>query len=178
YKDYRTWPEDERWELINGTACSMSPAPLREHQGLVGLVYRAFADKLTGQGCKTYMSPIDVFFFSENVNLDDADNVVQPDVIVVCDPAKLIPEGIRGAPDLVVEVISPGTAMRDQTEKRGIYERGGVREYWIANPTTLEVLVYTLKDGRYGLPVPASLLDGVPSEIFPGLVARVRRDEL
>ena len=178
YADYLTWPDDERWELIRGTAYSMSPAPRREHQGLAGLVYRAFAEGPAGHGCKSYISPIDVFLNAQDEHLDNEDTVVQPDVVVVCDPSKLIPEGIKGPPDLVVEVISPATAMRDQSEKRELYERAGVREYWIANPTTLEVLVYVLKDGRYGLPTPASLTDGVRSRIFPDLVVRARKDDL
>jgi Uma2 family endonuclease len=184
YRDYRGRPDDERWELIDGVAYGTSPAPRREHQGLVGAVYRALADHLAaaasgrGPGCKAYVSPIDVFFSAADEELDETSVVLQPDVVAVCDPAKLIPEGIQGAPDLVIEVISPGTAMRDQTEKRAIYEREGVREYWIANPMTLEVLVYTLIDGRYGLPVPASLPEGVPSRVFPGLVVVVRADDL
>lgn len=183
YRDYRTWPDDERWELMDGTAYAMSPAPRREHQGLAGLIYRSIMEHLSSRDCKSYIAPIDVFFLQENEDLDDAVFVVQPDVVVVCDPAKLIPEGIKGAPDLVVEVISPSTAMRDQTEKREIYERGGVREYWIANPMTLEVLVYARSagsagDGGYDLPIPARLPDGVQSRIFPGLTVRVTKEEL
>jgi hypothetical protein len=85
---YRGWPEDERWELISGVAYGMSPAPRREHQGLAGLVYRSFANTLTKQGCKTYMSPIDLYFLTGDEDLDDAGTVVQPDGV----PTRIFPE--------------------------------------------------------------------------------------
>lgn len=183
YRDYRTWPEDERWELIAGSADAMSPAPRREHQGLVTKLSAQVSAFTSAGGCKSYVSPIDVFLPTADEDLDDIDLVLQPDIVIVCDPAKLIPEGIRGAPDLVIEVMSPGTAMRDQTEKRTLYEAYGVKEYWIANPTTLEVLVYCATpkdtgDPAYGLPVPGSLIAGVASRVFDGLVLQAAPEDL
>jgi Uma2 family endonuclease len=104
--------------------------------------------------------------------------VLQPDLMVVCDPDKLIDEGIRGAPDLIIEVLSPGTAMHDQTGKRDVYEKHGVREYWVVNPHTFEVLVYRLKDAVFGLPVPASLNSPIPVGLFPGLSLSAKKSEL
>ena len=178
YRDYRTWPENERWELLHGTAYAMSPAPRRDHQGLVIRIATRIAAHLEDAPCKLYAAPIDVFFPAVDEPLDEVDVVLQPDVVVVCDPAKLVPEGIRGAPDLIVEVISPASAMRDQTEKRLLYEAAGVREYWIANPNTLEVLVYSLLEGKFGLPVPGTLIDGVAVGIFPGLIVRAQLADL
>jgi Uma2 family endonuclease len=96
--------------------------------------------------------------------------------MVVCDQNKLIDEGIRGAPDFIIEILSPTTAMRDQSDKKLIYESKGVREYWIANPNTLEVFRYVLQNGRYGLAQPALLTDGAEASIFPELKIRVTRD--
>jgi Uma2 family endonuclease len=131
YRDYRSWPEDERWELFHGTAFAMSPAPQRIHQGMVVRLLVQLSAYFEGKPCKPYMAPVDVFFPDGDETLDDIDLVLQPDLMVVCDPDKLIDEGIRGAPDLIIEVLSPGTAMRDQTDKRDIYEKYGVREYWV-----------------------------------------------
>jgi len=178
YQDYRSWPEEERWELFHGTAFAMSPAPQRIHQGLVVRLLVQLSAFFEGKSCKPYVAPVDVFFPDGDEALDDIDLVLQPDLMVVCDPGKLIDEGIRGAPDLIIEVLSPGTAMRDQTDKRDIYEKKGVREYWVVNPHTFEVLVYSLKDAAYGLPVPASLNSPIPVGIFPGLSLSAKKSEL
>jgi len=103
---------------------------------------------------------------------------VQPDILVVCDPAKLIEEGVRGAPDFIVEILSPATALKDQSEKKELYEKKGVREYWVVNPHTLETFVYLLRDGSYGLPRVYSLRASVDVTIFPGLALRAREEEL
>ena len=178
YQDSRSWPEEERWELFHGTAFAMSPAPQRIHQGLVVRLLVQLSAFFEGKSCKPYVAPVDVFFPDGDEALDDIDLVLQPDLMVVCDPGKLIDEGIRGAPDLIIEVLSPGTAMRDQTDKRDIYEKKGVREYWVVNPHTFEVLVYSLKDAAYGLPVPASLNSPIPVGIFPGLSLSAKKSEL
>ena len=104
--------------------------------------------------------------------------MVQPDAFVVCDKSKLIDEGVKGAPDFIIEILSPSTAMKDQTEKRRLYEEKGVREYWILNPETLELFIYTLKDGRYGLPATADIREPVAVGIFEGLSLTVREEDL
>jgi Uma2 family endonuclease len=96
--------------------------------------------------CETFVAPIDVFLSGQ---ADEADTVVQPDVLVVCDPAKVADDGIRGAPDFVAEILSDSTAYKDLNEKRGLYERAGVREYWIVRPDDGGVLAWRLADGRY-----------------------------
>ncbi len=178
YADYRSWPEGERWELIDGEAYAMSPAPRRLHQGLAIQIAAQLDSFFTGKPCRPYVAPVDVFICAPDEPLDAATRVVQPDAFVVCDRSKLIDEGVKGAPDFIIEVLSPGTAMKDQTEKRRLYEDGGVREYWIVNPETLEVFLYTLNDGRYGLPSVADLRGPVPVGIFPGLSLRVRPEDL
>ncbi len=178
YADYKSWPEGERWELIDGEAYAMSPAPRRIHQALA-IQFAGQLDPLfSGKPCRPYIAPVDVFLTEAGESLDEAVHVVQPDAFVVCDKSKLIDEGVRGAPDFVIEVLSPATAMKDQTQKRRLYETQGVREYWIVNPETFEVFIYCLKDGEYCLPAVADLRGPVSVSIFPGLALRVRPEDL
>lgn len=141
--DYLTWPDDERWELIDGVAYSMAPAPTVKHQGIAGRFYSRLEQRLSGKTCRPFIAPVDVVL-SES-------NVVQPDVFVVCDPAKITDKNIQGAPDLVVEVLSPATATRDLREKKALYMSAGVREYLIVDPLELYVQRFRLDDnGHYG----------------------------
>ena len=137
YRDYLSWPEGERWELIDGVAYAMAPAPYRAHQGIVGELHRQFANYLLDGPCRVYAAPFDVKF---NADADDAaPTVLEPDLVVCCDPNKLTPQGIHGAPDLVVEVLSPGSAIADRKHKFAVYERSGVEEYWIVDSKVVEV---------------------------------------
>ena len=141
--DYMSCPDDERWELIAGKVYNMSPAPTIKHQGIVGDFYNQLKQQLKGKPCIPYVAPVDVV-------LSD-DDVVQPDVLVVCDPAKITEKNIQGAPDLVVEVLSPSTALKDMREKRLLYERSGVREYVVIDPLEEYVQRFSLhNDGHYG----------------------------
>jgi len=141
--DYLNWPDDERWELIAGEVYNMSPAPTVKHQSIVGDFYNQLKQQLKGKSCVPYVAPLDVV-------LSDND-VVQPDVLVVCDPAKITEKNIQGAPDLVVEVLSPGTALKDMREKKALYERSGVREYVVIDPLEEYVQRFCLQnDGHYG----------------------------
>jgi len=178
YRDYKAWPEGERWELIHGEAYAMSPAPRRLHQNLV-IQFAAQLDTFfSGKPCRPHIAPVDVFLPEGDEKLDDIQEVVQPDAFVVCDRTKLIDEGVLGAPDFIIEILSPSTAMKDQTQKRMLYEARGVREYWIVNPDTLEVFIYLLKGERYGLPTVADLRQPVPVSIFAGLVLQARPEDL
>ena len=181
WQDYCTWPDDERWELINGKAyplIGMSPSPRRRHQALSGRLFGQLDRFFEGKSCQLYDAPMDVFLPMGDQALADIDKVVQPDLFVVCDRSKLIDEGILGAPDFIIEILSPGTAMVDQTEKKALYEQHGVREYWIVNPETLEVFIYRMNEGRYGLPSVADLTLATAVSIFPGLELRVRPESL
>lgn len=178
YREYRSWPDDERWELIHGAAFDMSPAPRRRHQALLLQISAQLEAFFSGKPCRPHIAPVDVVL-SNDESLDDARTVVQPDAFVVCDPAKLLDEGVHGAPDFVIEVLSPNTAMKDQSEKRLLYETHGVSEYWIINPDTFEVFIYMLTSDRtYGLPAVADLRDGPAVSRFPGLSLTVRPDDL
>lgn len=176
YKDYKNWGDDIRCELWYGEPVMMSPAPHRRHQKLLFDIALQINSFLEGKPYQVYLAPLDVFLPEADESLDDCDLVVQPDLMVVCDQTKLIDEGIRGAPDFIIEILSPPTAMRDQSDKKLIYESKSVREYWIANPNTLEVFRYVLQDGRYGLAQPALLTDGAESSLFPGMKIRVAQE--
>lgn len=126
WDDYRAWPEDERWEIIDGMAYAMSPAPSTKHQSVTLNLGGALRNALAGKPCKPFIAPTDV-------KLSESD-VVQPDILIVCDPAKITPSHIEGAPDVTIEVLSPNTSTKDLREKKDLYERGGVKEYVVVDP--------------------------------------------
>jgi len=164
YADYRTWPEDERWELIHGEAWNMSAAPSLNHQRIIVRMSQWIATFLEGRPCEVIVAPLDVFFPADaHQPEDEVDTVVQPDLVVVCDPGKLYTRGCRGAPDWVIEILSPYTSSKDMHQKRALYQEQGVREYWIIDPAGRYVHVYLLgEDGQYGEPsvhVPPAALE-------------------
>lgn len=141
--DYLSWPEGERWELLGGVPYSMSPAPSIKHQNMVMNIAAWLSVSLKGKTCKPFVAPVDVI-------LSEGD-VVQPDVFVVCDPEKIGEKAVKGVPDLVFEVLSPGTALKDMREKKALYERAGVREYVVIDPLENYVQRFALNDTlQYG----------------------------
>ena len=169
YADYLQWPDETRYELIDGEAFLMSPAPLVEHQEIAGEVYCQLANQLDGQPCRPYIAPVDVRLPRKDEADAAIDTVVQPDVLVVCDPHKIDRRGVRGAPDWVLEVLSPSTAAHDQIAKRRTYERAGVREYWLVHPGDRTLTVYVLDNGQYGRPEIYELKDVTPIGVLPGV---------
>ncbi len=167
YADYQTWPDDTRYELIDGVAYAMAPAPTRTHQSLVLELARQIATALKGKPCQAFVAPFDVRLFAADAADEQVDTVVQPDVLVVCDPDKVDERGVRGAPDWVAEVLSPGSAARDQIVKLALYERAGVREYWLLHPTDRLVTVYRLEAGRYGRPEISEMKDSLGIGVLP-----------
>lgn len=151
YADYLSWPEDVRYELIDGEAFLMA-GPDLAHQDIVGEIYRQLGNALNGKLCRPFIAPFDVRLPKPGEQDAQASTVVQPDVMVICDPAKLDRRGVLDAPDLVVEVLSPSTAGHDHVLKRRIYERVGVREYWLVHPIDRVLHVYRLGDDGYGKP--------------------------
>ena len=169
YADYLQWPDDARYELIDGEAFLMAPAPLIEHQEIAGDVYYQLRNQLDGQPCRPYIAPVDVRLPRKDEADTAIDTVVQPDVLVVCDPAKIDRRGVRGAPDWLLEVLSPSTAAHDQIAKRRTYERAGVREYWLVHPGDRTLTVYLLDNGQYGRPEIYELKDATPIGVLPGV---------
>ncbi len=150
YADYLTWPDDERWELIDGVAYDMSPAPFVKHQEIVGNVFFVLKTFLKGKKCTPYISPFDIRFPEMSINDDTIYTVVQPDVLVYCDPSRVDKRGGIGAPDLVVEVLSESTRMKDLTSKLLLFQRSVVKEYWVIDPETDILYQYILdKNGMY-----------------------------
>lgn len=143
WDDYRRWPDGERWELIDGQPWAMAPAPSISHQTVAGRCYARLERHLNGKPCRPFIAPTDV-------KLSDFD-VVQPDVLVVCDPTKVTQTHIEGAPELVIEVLSPHTAARDLRDKKALYERAGVREYLVIDPLEQYAVRFRRDDrGRFG----------------------------
>ncbi|MDP4144449.1 MAG: Uma2 family endonuclease [Bacillota bacterium] len=172
YEDYLNWPEDERWELIDGYTY-MSAAPSRRHQEIQVELLRQISNYLSGKTCRVYGSPFDVRFAKKD-ELDKAiKNVVQPDITVVCDRSKLDDRGCKGSPDLIIEIVSPSTASVDYIKKLSLYENNEVKEYWIVHPTDEIVMIYKLNgEKNYGRPEIYSKEDEVKVGIFSDLTIR------
>lgn len=150
YADYLTWQVQERLELIKGRLFKMSPAPLRYHQELSGALHREFSTYLKRKPCKVFHAPFDVRLPRSNDERCDEQiyTVVQPDITVVCDRTKLDRRGCLGAPDLIIEILSPSTAAKDVKDKFQLYEESGVREYWVVHPEEALIDVFTLDEQR------------------------------
>ena len=147
--DALTWDERERIELIDGAPVMMAP-PSRLHQEIITALLAQFYNYLEGKKCKVYPAPFAVRLFERaDDRPEDVDTMVGPDLSVVCDPGKLDDIGCKGAPDLIIEVLSPSTQCHDRLTKYNLYERAGVPEYWIVSPEERTVQVSTLVDGRY-----------------------------
>jgi len=153
YADYKTWDDNERWEIINGVVYNMSPAPMRIHQKISGTVFRKIGNYLEGKSCQVYDAPFDVRFIDyENQADDEIEIIVQPDIVIVCDENKLDDYGCKGSPDIIIEIISPSTFKRDKIEKFYLYEKYEVKEYWIVFPCEKIVEIYKLTKGKYEIP--------------------------
>ena len=144
-----TWDEQDRIELIDGYPVMMAP-PSRRHQEISGELFGQLRDYLKGKKCEIYHAPFAVRLFErDGERPEDVDTLVEPDISVVCDPSKLDDIGCKGAPDLVMEILSPSTTRHDKFTKFNLYQRAGVREYWIVDPVSKSVQVFVLEDGRY-----------------------------
>lgn len=146
FADCLTWDERDRIEIVNGEAIMMSP-PTRAHQKILMELARQFANYLEGKKCEVYPAPFAVRLFEKaGDSPKDVDTMVEPDISIVCDNDKLDKHGCKGAPDMVIEILSPSTQRHDQLVKLGLYQRAGVREYWIVDPENQTVRVM-LRDG-------------------------------
>ena len=173
YADYLQWPDGERWELIDGKAYAMAPAPTISHQALAGQLFRQIDEALDGTPCRALIAPVNVLLPASDEADDHATTVVQPDILVVCDPAKLTERNVRGAPDWIIEVLSPATARHDHLTKRALYERAGVREYWLVHPVRpRHYLVHPERRAQYGGPEIADMAGERAPTIFPEIVIR------
>ncbi len=172
YQDYLGWNFKERVELIKGKLYKMSPAPSRIHQKVSGNLNYSIKHYFKNKSCEVYAAPFDVRLplpleYQQEKKIT---TVVQPDICVICDLSKLDPRGCVGAPDWVIEILSPKTGAKDINEKFDIYEHSGVREYWIVHPTDCTVLPYLLDNkGKFRLvrQRPYTIGEQIPVGIFP-----------
>ena len=169
YADYLTWEIDEMVELIKGKVFrSAAAAPRRRHQEAVLSLGTILSILLKSKPCKVFIAPFDVRLPVKSKKNEEIFTVVQPDICVVCDRSKLDDAGCLGAPDLIVEVLSPGNNKKELKYKYEVYEQSGVAEYWIIHPNEETLLIYTLTDGKY---VPSRLFtwgDVVKSAVIEG----------
>ena len=167
YADYLTWQVAERIELIKGKIWKMSPAPSSYHQRMsTKLIYRLqgyFEDK----SCEVFAAPFDVTFTKAGESKEAAKTVLQPDLCVICDLSKIDQRGCNGAPELVVEILSPGNSRHEMKRKYAIYEEYGVQEYWVVHPEEETVQIYTLEDGIFRGHQPVFKEDTISSHLFP-----------
>jgi Uma2 family endonuclease len=166
YADYLTWQFQERVELIMGKIFRMSPAPSSKHQYCITVLNSAFYSFLKGKLCKVFPAPFDVQLpLDPKIN----NNVVQPDITVICDSSKITKEGCVGAPDLVVEVVSKSSVKRDLHEKYDLYEMAGVKEYWLVNPNDKSLIIFVLdENGKYLPSKPLTSGDIATSKVLNG----------
>jgi len=170
YADYLLWQFQERVELIKGKIFKMSPAPNTSHQTISVNLSRELFVFFHKKSCLAYAAPFDVRLPVKDKKGRQS-TVVQPDLCVICDKSKLDEQGCNGAPDWVIEILSPGNSRFEMREKFRVYEEAGVREYWIVNPTERIVLQYILNEaGQYSGLAPAGEEDQLRPHIFPDLV--------
>ena len=149
YADYFSWKFEERVELIKGKIFRMSPAPNRMHQKLAGYIYRKMGNFLEGKPCDVYTAPFDVRIPRKSKDDKEIITVLQPDVCVICDLEKLDFRGCIGAPDIVVEVLSPGNNAKEMKNKYEVYEEAGVKEYWVVSPQDQWLQIHTLVNDKF-----------------------------
>lgn len=146
YADYLLWQYEERLELIRGKIFKMS-GPNTAHQEVCGNIFAAFHNFLRKKPCRVFVAPYDIRLPFQNKKKDhEITTVVQPDICVVCDESKIEERGCCGAPDLIVEILSPGDSRKDVQIKFDLYEEAGVKEYWIVHPTKKHMVVHIQKE--------------------------------
>ncbi len=171
YADYLTWKFQEKLELIKGKIFKMSPAPNTFHQRVSFNITLLLGNYFKSHSCNLFVAPFDVRLLDVKKSKADKDvyNVVQPDLCVICDNKKIDERGCIGAPDLIIEILSPGNSNKEMRYKFDLYEEAGVKEYWIVNPADKTMLQFVIKNKKYIGLHPLIYEDTVTSTIFPEL---------
>jgi Uma2 family endonuclease len=169
YADYLQWQFKERLELFKGKIFKMSPAPNRFHQLVLGNLHINVMNFFNQKECQVYLAPFDVRLVKQKTKDEKVVTVVQPDLCIVCDAEKLDDRGCNGAPDLVVEILSPGNTKKEMGIKFDLYEKNGVKEYWIIDPTEKNLFIYTAQNGKFIGLKPLTEDDKIKSPLFPNL---------
>ncbi|AWG20883.1 restriction endonuclease [Flavobacterium faecale] len=167
YSDYLLWQFSERVELIRGFIKKMSPAPSRNHQTISQNLNWKIYGFFQNHPCSVYVAPFDVRLPIQSAKKDTT--IVQPDLCIICEESKLDDRGCNGAPDLIVEILSPNNSKHDLHTKFNLYQESGVKEYWLVEPEERMVLVYTLKNGEYIGLKPFTEGELIKSPLFPDM---------
>jgi Uma2 family endonuclease len=177
YADYLTWKFSERVELYKGWIMKMAPSPSVSHQKSNTFLIWAMYDFFQKSKCEIFTAPLDVRLLdsksSKKKKNEDIFTVVQPDIMVVCDLEKIDNQGIIGAPDLIVEIISPGNSKKELKYKYELYELNGVKEYWVVNPLEKNIMLYILVGNNFELHKIFFDDDVCKSVLFKGLKIKV-----
>ena len=177
YADYLKWEFDERLELIRGKIFRMSPAPSANHQRISAIIHIEIGYFLKKKSCRAFAAPFDVRFPRRSQDDREIMTVLQPDICVICDPSKIDERGGIGAPDIVIEILSPGNNKKELKNKYEVYEEAGVLEYWIFHPAEKTFLRNTLQESRkFQLSDFLTLGDEVTTPVLPGF--RLSLDEV
>lgn len=175
YRDILDFPEEERYELYDGQLVALA-SPSTRHQAISGELNAQLREFLRGKPCKVFSAPLDVRLYERDDDTpEDVKTTVQPDLMVVCDEKKIDKAGIRGAPNLIIEILSDSTKQRDKIAKFNMYQHAGVIEYWIVDPERQIVQVFTLEDGAYHAPEVYTARAEVPVSILPGCVIELSK---
>ena len=173
YADYLKWEFEERLELIKGKIFKMTPAPNTFHQVVAGNTYGYLWSFLKGKSCQVFSAPFDVRL-TRIKNEQEILTVVQPDICVICDISKLDTKGCLGAPDIVIEVLSPGNNKKELRNKYEAYEEAEVKEYWLIHPDEMTLFRYILDDNKKFQPT--RLLasgDELTTAVLPGFILKL-----
>jgi len=174
YADYITWPENERWEIFDGVPY-MQSAPKWQHQSISSELHRQISNYLIGKPCRVFASPFDLCLAEYTENDDEISNIIQPDIVIVCDETKLRKTGYFGVPTMIIEISSPSTARQDRVVKFNKYEKASVQEYWIVEPDGKYINVFTLQENkRYGRPEAYTEDDKVQLSVFPDFTINLK----
>jgi Uma2 family endonuclease len=167
YADYLTWRIKDRVELIKGKIFAMSPAPASRHQRISWNISFELGKFLDNSPCEVFYAPFDVRL--ERTESDEQiRTVVQPDICVICDISKIDERGCSGAPEVVVEILSPGNSKREMKTKYELYEEAGVLEYWIIDPEHDTALFFYLENGSFQTRRPLAVSDSIKSKTLNG----------
>jgi Uma2 family endonuclease len=171
YADYLTWQFKDRVELIKGWIHKMSPAPLDQHQRISSALHGEIFHFFKRRGCQVRPAPYDVRLLDRKKSTEDAQifTVVQPDICVICDSSKIDRRGCIGAPDWIIEILSPGNSKTEMHDKYELYQENGVKEYWIVQPEHESILQFALKGEQFTLVKMVSGDEEISPALFPEL---------
>ncbi|GLR17865.1 Uma2 family endonuclease [Portibacter lacus] len=173
YADYLKFEFEEMVELIRGKIFKMSPAPSSNHQRISRNLTREVDHLFKRSKCELFIAPFDVILPVENKKRNQSNTVVQPDLCIICDASKIEKAGCFGAPDLVIEILSPNTSKKDLEYKYSVYEESCVQEYWTVMPEVEAVVIYVIENGRYQKFKAFGKEDVLYSSIFPELKVKL-----